>query len=106
MTDARLTQELAARVMGWRSAPGRYLISSDRRWIPARQFQPLQNVGDAVALLEHAGAEYALACGRGGAFAARVSTGTREGKASGDCSARVLTMALVEALGILQEVAE
>jgi hypothetical protein len=45
MGDKRLTGELAARVLGWRLAPGRYIKFGG--WLPRWRFQPLSNIEDA-----------------------------------------------------------
>src|SRR5258708_879998 len=46
--------------MGWKSAPGRFLMDK-RRWIPAWRFQPLQKIDDAFQVLHSAGViEYVL----------------------------------------------
>src|SRR5947207_380778 len=51
MSDDRLTQELATRVMGWKVVPDRFLMSN-RRWKPRWRFQPCRRLEDAFSLLE------------------------------------------------------
>src|ERR1035441_6423116 len=64
MTDQRLADELAARVMGWRLAPGRY-IKSGRSWLPRWRFAPLSKIEDAFCLLDAAHPEDFAMRGRG-----------------------------------------
>ena len=71
MNDERLTEGLAARVMGWRLAPGRY-IKSARAWIPSWKFAPLKNVADAFDLLAASGSAFTLRTGANGTFEAEV----------------------------------
>ena len=97
--DQRLTEELAARVLGWRLAPGRY-IKSGRCWIPRWRFQPLVELDDAFKLLDGAAHFYILKSDRSGAFSAEVSVGRNTGKASGKSKARTITLALAHALGL------
>lgn len=99
MSDQQLTGELAARVMGWRTAPGR-LLKFNGSWTPISRFKPLDRVEDAIQLLDQAGAKYRLNADGNGTFAAEVRIGRRKGKASGPAKARVLTIALAIALGI------
>ena len=51
MHDDRLTDELARRVMGWRTTSSRFL-KPDRAWIPRWRFRPLVELSDAFQLLE------------------------------------------------------
>ena len=51
MTNNQITEVLAERILGWRSAPGRFLTGG-RRWIPNWRFQPLKRLDDALRLLE------------------------------------------------------
>jgi hypothetical protein len=96
--DELLTDELAARVLGWQLAPGRY-IKPGRSWIPRWRFQPLTNIGDAFQLLDAAAISYRLEAEEG-TLTAEIRTDSRNGRASGQCKARTITMALVHALGI------
>jgi transcriptional regulator with XRE-family HTH domain len=99
MNDDRLTESLAVRVMGWRTAPGRYL-KSGRAWTPGWRFAPLTSVEDAFGLLAAAASTYTLCTGESGIFEAEVRVGGRVGKASGEPKARAITLALVRALGL------
>jgi hypothetical protein len=96
--DARLTAELANRVMGWRVAPGRFL-KSRRGWIPTWRFAPLKRLDDAFQLLESASYDYTLAQIKD-AFTAEVRIGDRIGNASGRPKARAITLAVARALGL------
>jgi hypothetical protein len=99
MTDDRLTDELAARVMGWRLGPGRYL-KAGRSWLPRWRFAPLKNLDDAFEVLNQAGAACMLVTNRGGRLEASVQVGEATGEASGEQKARVITTALLRALGL------
>jgi hypothetical protein len=99
LTDARLTDELARRVMGWRVAPGRF-IKSGRGWIPRWRFDPLSRFDDAFLLLHHAAASYRLVKAQRGLFTAVVQVSGRTGTASGAPKARTITVAIARSLGI------
>jgi hypothetical protein len=97
--DARLTDELARKVLGWRPTPDRF-IKSGRRWIPKWRFNPLARLEDAFTLLDHAGGAYVLSVGSDRVFAAEVRIGERIGMASGEPKARAVTLAIARALHI------
>jgi len=99
MNDDRLTDWLAVQVMGWRTAPGRF-IKSGRAWIPSWKFAPLRNLDDAFELLTVSACVYTLRTGRSGIFEAEVRVGRRVGKGSGEPKARAITLALVRAMGL------
>jgi hypothetical protein len=96
---ARITDELACKVLGWRSAPDRFL-KARRRWIPRSRFKPFARLDDAFLLLERAGCTCVLSIGANGIFTASVQIGDRIAKASGEPKARAITLALCRALGI------
>jgi hypothetical protein len=97
MNDDRLTDLLAARVLGWKPAPDRFL-KPDRGWTPRWQFAPFKRIEDAFLLLDRAG-DYTLKFAAG-VFTVRVRVGKRTGKAAGDEKARTITLAVAEALGL------
>ena len=99
MNDDRLTESLAIQVMGWRTAPGRFM-KAGRAWIPSWRFAPLMNLEDAFGLLVASESTYTLRTGMGGLFEAEVRVGERVGKASGEPKARAITLALARALGL------
>jgi hypothetical protein len=99
MNDEWLTNELAARVMGWKPAPDRF-VKAGRGWIPRWRFQPLTRLEDAFQLLETAGSTYSLATASDGTFSARVRVGNRIGRASGEPKATTITIAVARALGL------
>jgi hypothetical protein len=99
VSDQQLTRELAVRVMGWKTAPGRFL-KPRRSWTPMSRFKPLDRIEDAIQLLDEAGAKYRLSADGKGTFTADVRVGGRKGKASGSAKARVIAIALAIALGI------
>jgi len=98
MTDERLTDELAVRVMGWRRAPDRF-IKSNRSWIPCWRFQPFAEVASAFELLDRATNRYTITCKRG-AFSVEVRAGRCLGRASGDCLARTIALAVAQTVGL------
>lgn len=100
MTDERLTEELARHVMGWKPAPGRFLLK-DRRWIPRWRFQPTENLGDAFQLLESARPEqYTMGATSRGEFWAKVRIAGDAGEAHDRSKPRAITLAVARALGI------
>ena len=99
MNDERLTDELACRVLGWRTAPGQF-IKADRSWAPRHRFAPLTRLDDAFQLVDRVATACKLTIVKGGRVAAEVQVGPRVGKASGKSKARTVTMALVWALGL------
>jgi len=99
MSDDRLTEELARRVLGWKVGPGRF-IKSGRRWIPNWRFNPVARLEDAFLLLDRASGSYSLSFGSDQVFTVEVRVGGRIGRASGQPKARAITLALSQALGI------
>lgn len=99
MTNDRLTDLLAVKVLGWKVCPDRF-IQSGRRWIPKWRFAPLMRMDDAFLLLEKSGGTYLLSLDAISIFTAEVRIGERIGKASGEPKAHVITLALSKALGI------
>jgi hypothetical protein len=97
--DARITDELASRVLGWRSAPDRFL-KPGRSWVPRSRFKPFMRLEDAFLLLDRAGCTCVLSVGSNRVFTAAVQIGDRIGKASGEPKARTITLAICKALGI------
>ena len=102
MTDQRLVDELVSRAFGWRPAPDRYL-KSRRGWISRSRFRPIDDVGDALRLLDALTSDYALVTLPGRAFTAHVRLAGRTGKASGEPKGRSICLALGLALGLIVE---
>jgi|SRR5579859_1791720 len=98
LTDERLTDELAVRVLGWRLAPDRYL-TGERGWIPRWRFKPLNEIATAFELLDRATDRYNITCAHGG-FNVEVHAGTRQAQASGDHLARTIVRAVAEVVGV------
>ncbi|MBZ5581437.1 MAG: hypothetical protein LAQ30_04385 [Acidobacteriia bacterium] len=96
MNDERLTDELATRVMGWKSGPDRF-VKSGRSWIPKWRFSPLAELADAFQLLDRAADQYTLKQD-GRAFTAEIRAGSGVGAASGEHKARTITLAVARAL--------
>jgi hypothetical protein len=94
----RATEELARRVMGWRTAPDRF-IKSNRSWIPCWRFQPFTEMASAFELLDRASDWYTITC-KGGAFSVEVRAGRCAGRASGDCLARTIALAVAQTVGL------
>jgi hypothetical protein len=103
VTDERLTDELAVRVMGWRLAPGRY-IKTRRSWIPRWRFRPLTSLDDAFQLLDRAADRHMHTRDSDHRFAADVRMVGRTGKASEEGKARGITFAVARALQLDAEV--
>lgn len=98
MNDDRLTERLAAQVLGWKATPDRF-IKAGRSWIPRWRFSPLAELADAFALLDHAANHYTLT-GNSSNFAAEVQIGACSGRAVGEQKARTITLAVARALGL------
>jgi hypothetical protein len=99
MNDDRLTECLAVRIMGWRSASGRY-IKAGKAWTPRWKFAPLTKLEDAFSLLDAAASSYTLRSAPDGTFEAEVRLGGRVGNASGKAKARTITLALARAVSL------
>jgi hypothetical protein len=99
MSEERLTDQLVTRVMGWRLAPDRYIISG-RNWTPRWKFAPLTNLEHAFTLLDRAASAYTLTTNSGRGFEAEIRVGGRIGKAAGEPKARTIALALALALGL------
>ncbi len=98
LNDKRLTEELAIQVMGWKTAPGRF-IKPGGGWTPAWRFAPFANLEQAFALLDRAATAYIISTNEVRGFQAEVRVGARVGKARGELRARTITLALCRALG-------
>jgi len=103
VTDAQLTVKLAVDVLGWKTAPGRF-IKPGRSWTPSWRFAPLENIAQAFDLLDAGAAAYKLSGDTDGLFTAEVRIGNRVGKASGAQKARVICVAIARAIGADAEV--
>jgi hypothetical protein len=99
MTADQLTALLAERVLGWRTAPDRFL-KPGRGWTPRSRFKPLACLDDAFKLLKEARADFQLIRTKNGKFTATVRVGSGRGHAEGTEGARTIIMALAEALGL------
>lgn len=99
MTDAQLTAKLAVEVLGWKTAPGRF-VKPGRSWTPCWRFAPLKNVAQAFDLLHAAAAAYKLSGDSDGRFTAEVRIGRQVGKASGPQKARAICMAVARAIAV------
>jgi len=71
MNDDRLTEKLAATVLGWKTAPGRF-IKPDRGWTPRWQFAPFTRIEDAFLLLDRAASHFTVIVDKGEGFCAEV----------------------------------
>ena len=100
MNDDRLTDELAAKILSWRIAPGRYLTAG-RSWIPRWRFRPFVELADAFQLLEKATPqEYSICGDDAGNIHVRVRIAGRVGEAHGTSRALAITQAIARAVGI------
>jgi hypothetical protein len=98
-SDARLTNELATRVMGWKPFPRRYMTSG-KDWISRSQFQPLRDIKDAFRLLELVTDDFTLLSAHRRPFVAEVRLPGRIGRAVGKTKARTLTLAIARLVGL------
>lgn len=94
---ARLTEELAHRILGWKSAPDRFL-KAGRGWLPKWRFAPFERLEDAFRLLDSADT-YVLTKADS-SFAAEVWVGSCTGRALGELKATTITLALAKAIGL------
>jgi hypothetical protein len=99
MTDERMTSLLAERVMGWKRAPGRFLLGG-RRWMPSWRFQPLLRREDAFRLLDAAAPSERSINNIGELSVVRVVVNGRVGTASHTSEPRAITYAVAEAIGL------
>ena len=99
VTDQKLTDQLASRIMGWKVSSDRF-IKPRRSWLPKWKFAPLARLDDAFQLLDRSACTYKLERSSAGAFAVEVICAGRIGKASGEPKARAITFAIARALGI------
>jgi len=99
MTDRLLVDEFARLVLGWRSAPDRY-VKPQRGWIPRSKFHPLTDVRDAFRILDHLTDDYSLASVPGRGFTIEVRSKGRIGRASGESAARAIMLALAQLFGL------
>src|SRR6202034_1799064 len=104
VTGERLTDELAARVLGWRKAPGRYILTG-RSWISESRFRPLTDIRDAFRVLEAVTSDYSLLANPSG-FTACVRVAGRTGKAIGGPKARAISPAVARPIGLLVQEAD
>lgn len=98
-SEARVVDALVTKVLGWRTAPDRF-IKPGRSWTPRSRFNPFVRLDDAFLLLDRVGGRYVLAAGADQTFEAVVRIGSRVGKASGEPKPRTITRALCQALAI------
>jgi hypothetical protein len=98
MTDARLTDELALRIMGWKAARDRF-VKAERSWIPKWRFRPLVQLDDAFQLLDRAAHRYTLTRD-GRTFTAEIETKSGRGIAVGELQARTISLAIARGLGL------
>jgi len=98
VTDQRLTDELATRVLGWKPSSDRF-VKPGRGWLPRWRFRPLEEITDALRLLDAATQHYILKSD-GPTFTADVEINSRRGKASGRCKAKTISVAVARAMGL------
>jgi hypothetical protein len=103
VTGEQVTALLAERVMGWRAAPGRFMMGG-RGWKPDWRFQPTKRLEDAFQLLDAADTEeYSMRSRRGANFTVRVQIGGIVGEASDASKALAITYAVARAVGLEPE---
>lgn len=100
MTEARLTDELATRVLGWRLSANRYLMES-RSWRPKWRFQPLERIEDALKLLDAVSPdEFTICFETDRKFYVRVRIAGVLGEARDVVRGRAITLAVARAIGV------
>lgn len=100
MTDERLTDFLAERVMGWTVGPDRFMTGR-RGWMPRWRFQPAEKLEDAFRLLEEAAPQEYSICGDDtGNIHVKARIAGRVGEARGTSMALSITQAIARAVGI------
>jgi hypothetical protein len=100
MSDRVLADRLAERVLGWRTAPGRFLTGG-RSWIPRSRFRPFNDVRDALRLADALTKQYSFTASAAGVFSAEVRLPKRVGHATARNKARAVTLAVADALCLL-----
>ena len=99
-TPDQLTAVLAARVLGWRVTPERFL-TGDRGWLPRWKFQPIQRLADAIRLLEAFNPdEYSVGAGTNGGFCARIKVSGQTVAAEAATKPLAICLAVAAALGL------
>ena len=100
MTNERLTDLLAVRVMGWTVGPDRFM-TGNRGWMNRWQFQPAEKLDAALRLLhEAAPQEYSICGDDKGNIRVRVRIAGTSGDARGTSTPLAITYAIARALGI------
>ena len=99
MNVDNLTAILAARVMGWRVTPDRFLTGSGS-WIPRWRFNPLKRLEDAFMLLDHSKSVRYVISKTGERFQVEVERDGKIGRAADDSKPRAITLALARSLGL------
>ncbi len=100
MTDERLTDFLAERVMGWTVGPDRFM-TGQRGWMPRWRFQPTEKLEDAFRLLaEVAPQEYSICGDDKGQLQVRVRVGVCTGTATAGPMATAIATAVARAVGL------
>jgi hypothetical protein len=101
--EQQLTEALAHRVLGWKTAPNRYLISN-RRWLPRWRFQPTEKIADAFQLLEaDEVADYVLHVDCHDVCWVKVRTNVASAEASGSSLPLTICIAVARAYDIEME---
>ena len=100
MNPQNLTGHLAELALGWRVTPDRFLIGA-RSWIPRWRFDPLQRLEDAFLLLDHNKSVRYVISQKDGKCQVEVEHNGRIGRASSDCKARAIVLALARSIGVL-----
>lgn len=99
MANDHLITLLAENIMGWRSAPGRFLTGM-RGWVPNWRFQPLTNVEDALKVAHAASAGLKLVISPDGLCTAEAKVRNSSGRANSSSVAASITFATCRAVGL------
>lgn len=99
-TTEQLTVLLAQRVLGWQTAPNRFLTTG-RQWTPRWHFRPTESISDAFRLLEAAKPqEYSMGAKGSGEFRVSVRIAGRTGEAHDTCKPLAIATAIARAIGV------
>jgi hypothetical protein len=102
MTRAKLTDLLAAE-LGWKPGRDRY-VRSGREWIPKWRFSPFTSLEDAFQLLDQVADRFTVTKRSGTSVTAEVEVDGTTAHAAAESAPCAITMAVVHALGLNQDV--
>jgi hypothetical protein len=100
MQAEKLITILAERVMGWRVAPDRFLMS-DRRWLPRWRFLPTEKIEHALWVLEKVKPQkYSIEGDALGNIRVKVQIADKSGEARATSMPLAICQAIAKAIGV------